>query len=244
MLIVGTDKLKIIGLEKNGCTAIKQLTLKYDFIKGYQKKPDHYCTELYDQKIFLDNNTTFLMPLRDEMKRLQSGFIQDFNDLLIDLGIKEKRYVKEFINRFCVSFPHWQNRKGRDSNLIYDTSYRFYLESEPIKYFMDNIFSNENWKGCKFYFFNLSSISTDNFSKVCGKFDKRFETHNIKVDFSNTIKESKLKNIIVECFDELKNERLLDYKDIYNYTSNIQDYFINKKPVLDSIRNSEYFLNI
>lgn len=133
------DNKVIIGLAKNASQSIKQISLIHNW-------------EIHEEDLYIEDNLNFLeihnpnvtvyFPLRDVVERARSEFFQ----FCYDDFVHQNRYTKieDFLEHLLRNefVPRW--------NYFYNT---------PMQFFIENIFYNDSWNGCKFLFFDLKNFN-------------------------------------------------------------------------------------
>lgn len=205
------NNIIIVGLAKNGSQSVKQISLRY----GWDICNENIDIDTTIKFLDFDNpNISIYLPLRDVIERARSEFIQHIYDTFVYQS--NHRNIEYFLNKEVKTNNHFVPKWN-------------YFDNTAMKFFIDNIFYNESWKGCKFYFFDLNN------------FNQRFSNH-IGVDFEipkvNTNQERKEK---VFLNNHISLGHFIDKyinKNSHHRMNSIDNLILNK------IKKSKHWINL
>lgn len=204
----------IVGLAKNGSQSVKQISLRYgwDMLnETYESYNNNTTVNFLD---FNNPNISIYLPLRDGIERARSEFIQHLYDIFIyesnHRNIEYFFYKEVIPNNYFV--PRWN-----------------YFDNTSMKFFINNIFYNESWNGCKFYFFDLNN------------FNEKFSNH-IGLDFEipkvNTGYEREGKVFLNE------NISLVDFTDKFINKMFLHHFKTVDNLILNKIKKSKHWIDL
>ena len=162
------DNVRILGLAKNASQAIKQIALRNNNWQLHNELKEGDSEEFVNH---YDKNVVVYFPIRDEMERAKSEFIERLTKLLFkdQYGKYDEKQLIEMANEKHVV------------EIIKDIQYhpRFeYFRNPTMRIFLEEIWYNEDWNGCRVRFFDLKKLST-HLPKYLGYDDTEIPYYNI-----------------------------------------------------------------
>lgn len=215
------DNNVILGLAKNGSQAVKQTYLRNPGWKILEESKD--WKSINDFAGHYDSNVTIYFPIRGVFERAKSELIQ----VIRDAYMKQEEPINIFIdklvekqNNFVPKLTYFQNHTG--------------------KLFMEEIFLNDNWNGCKIKFFELKDLSY--------KFNDKLG-YNLEIPQYNILEQDGAKLEILEYMDEIvfrggywkQREHLLMNLFDKHWVDHYRNFDI---PFWKHIKESKYWLNL
>lgn len=253
---VGTDKVAFLSTTKHGSQTLRVLS-EPDNPKGI---PDGYdFIESFREDITALDKHTILYPYRDNFECIKSGFIQDLTnmnwDVMDDGGPyfdQDKRQAVSVLRKldlrelfqFIFDKRNASNPYVRWILLTIQQGYGHkHICFNVVDFFWNKIFLNDNWDGCKFYFFDLEQLSNPKLIEWISEHDSQWENVSIshKRKKQKNDKEEQLKNMLFQIKDELGDD-YLDYEDIQSWTT-VTHYYEFSKRFFESRKKSKQFLN-
>ena len=203
------NNIVIVGLAKNASQSIKKLAFDYNW-EIHEELNDEEFEKFVD---LYNPNTKIYFPLRDVIDRAKSEFLQKINDEFLDQDkIKD---ITEYINTQIQDRTFYPQHH--------------YFDNCAMKFFMKNIFCNDSWNGCEYYFFDLNNLNSK-FVEYIGI--------DVIIDNKNKLTERPNKIILNELISKstFKN-KYCDYNFIRSANS-IQ------YPIFEIIKKSKQWLNL
>jgi hypothetical protein len=226
--IVGTDKVGFVTIQKHGSTSLNLLIQEYDFITN--------INPIGKGSIVRDKDFILLCPLRDQFELIKSGFIQDLINLYDFVKNEDLKKLLKVLFDKKNKFDFFNVSRGH--------KILPFIENGEYYFFMNNVFLDDNWDGCKWYFFNMNYLSDERLINWISEHDDRWK--GVSIPKENTRDSSETKSFIYEIFEELKIELGEDYNDfgvISNWRS-IKHYYSFILGWIKALKKSKYFLNI
>jgi len=254
---VGTDKVAFLSTTKHGSQTLRVLSEPHN-PKGI---PDGYdFIESFREDITALDKHTILYPYRDNFECIKSGFIQDLTnmnwDVMDDGGPyfdQDKRQAVSVLRKldlrelfqFIFDKRNASNPYVRWILLTIQQGYGHkHICFNVVDFFWNKIFLNDNWDGCKFYFFDLEQLSNPKLIEWISKIDDRWK--DVSISHQNETSADPEKNELKEIFHEVGHTLgtdYLDYENVNNWKNfrNVNDF---NKSLFNSIKKSKYFLDI
>ena len=227
MRIVGSDKIGLISLTKHGSQSLIPLSNDNDFI--------NVPTPESIDSLLSDENYILLFPWRDEFECIKSGFFEDIQNLNPVVEDKDIKTLFRFMFNKKSNLPLFNIRQGHKHLLFSAGSVdNILLES-------DILFGD--WKGCKFYFFDLKHLSNPKLIEWISEYDTRWK--DVSIGYENTIKQNRVKKHMKKVLSEVKDELGSDYNDINDIQnwSGLEHYYSFSQRFFDALKHSKYFLD-
>ena len=258
---IGTDKVAFLSTTKHGSQTLRslsdpRLSVNYDFIESFR------------EDITALDKHTILYPYRDNFECVKSGFIEDL--MSMEWGVTDYERPHFYPDKNTYHYGSGKKDIKKLFQFIFDKRnasnpyIRWILATiqlhaasghqdgyghkhicfNDIYFFWNKIFLNNNWDGCKFYFFDMKYLSDPRLVEWISKIDDRWK--DVSISHLNETILSPDKTEMLAILKELKNElgnNYLDYEDINNWKNfrNVNDF---NKNLFNSIKNSKYFLDI
>jgi|TARA_R100000030_G_scaffold85982_2_gene69393 hypothetical protein len=168
------DNNVILGLAKNGSQAIKQIHKRNPGWDILEESTDWKGIDIFAGHY--DPAVTIFFPIRDILDRAKSELIQTLRDNYVKQNKPVNIFIDELLekeNNYAPKLTYFQNHTG--------------------KLFIEKIFFNNDWNGCKIKFFDLKEMSY--------KFNDKLG-YNLEIPQYNTKEEDGPK---VEILDYLNN---------------------------------------
>jgi hypothetical protein len=227
MRIVGSDKIGIISLIKHGSHSLIPLSNDNDFINVPM-------AESIDS-LLSDENYILLFPWRDEFESIKSGFMEDMRELVSILKKEDMHILFRFMFDKKSNLPLFNIGHGHKHLLFGASSIdNILLESDILL---------GDWKGCKFYFFDLKHLSNPKLIEWISEHDPRWK--DISIGIENSIEQDPFKTFIIKTLSEVGDELDIEYNDINNIENwpGFEHYYSFSKRFFDALKHSKYFLN-
>ena len=243
MQLIGTDKVGFWTLDKHGSLSLQKLSDAHDIISGTTVDENH------KQKHLKSDQYTILFPWRDNFECIKSGFFEDLRNhlevIVNPLHIKKFSQIYSGNDKDLKKLFRFMFDRKNDVNFLFTESGHKHICFNHINFFWDNIFLNDNWKGCKFYFFDMKYMSDPRLIKWISQRDDKWMDVSIP-EHKNRAGYDKVKQQCIDILKELVEELGEDYINYENYKNwkNFEYYYEFSKTLFNSIKKSKYFLDI
>ena len=218
------DNVRILGLAKNASQALKQVSVHndnwelHDEIgkeRGLEEFVNHY-----------DKNVVVYFPIRDECERAKSELIQSFDKLLFN-----DQYEK-YDEKQLIEMTSEEHIVETIKDLHYHPRLE-YFRNPTMKIFLEEIWNNEDWNGCRVRFFDLKKISS-HLPKYLGYDDT--EIPNFNVTSESWVKQIILSHLTDKEWNKNKWKILTpEWRAYYDYIS---------VPFWKGIKKSKYWIEL